>query len=78
MKVIVFPLDNYVRPLIEYEKLWHFEICVLYRQWVLELIICRCMKMIKSILLKSEMSEDNMAEMEALLVVESYHFVKLN
>ena len=27
MKVIVFPFDNYVRPLIEYEKLWHFEIC---------------------------------------------------
>ena len=27
-------------------------------------------------IIKSEMSEDNMAEMEALLVVESYHFVK--
>ena len=35
MKVIVFPFDNYVRPLIEYEKLWHFEICGSYiRQWV--------------------------------------------
>ena len=31
MKVIVFPFDNYVRPLIEYEKLWHFEICGLIK-----------------------------------------------
>ena len=76
MKVIVFPFDNYVRPLIEYEKLWHFEICGLISPMGFGINNMQMYENDKKYIIKSEMSEDNMAEMEALLVVESYHFVK--
>ena len=78
MKVIVFPFDNYVRPLIEYEKLWHFEICGLISPMGFGINNMQMYENDKKYIIKSEMSEDNMAEMEALLVVESYHFVKKN
>ena len=78
MKVIVFPFDNYVRPLIEYEKLWHFEICGLISPMGFGINNMQMYENDKKYIIKSEMSEDNMAEMEALLVVESYHFVTVS
>ena len=71
MKVIVFPFDNYVRPLIEYEKLWHFEICGLISPMGFGINNMQMYENDKKYIIKSEMSEDNMAEMEALLVVGS-------
>ena len=76
MKVIVFPFDNYVKPLIEYEKLWRFEICGLISPMGFGINDMQVHENDKKYIIKSEMSEDDMAEMEALLVVESYHFVK--
>lgn len=76
MKIIVFPFDNYVEPLIVYEKLWHFEICGLISPMGFGINNMQMRANDKKYIIKSEMSANDMAEMEALLVVESYHFVK--
>ena len=56
MKVIVFPFDNYVRPLIEYEKLWHFEICGLISPMGFGINNMQMYENDKNYIIKSEMS----------------------
>ena len=56
MKVIVFPFDNYVKPLIEYEKLWRFEICGLISPMGFGINDMQVHENDKKYIIKSEMS----------------------
>ncbi len=76
MKVAVFPFDNYVKPLIEYEEFWHFEICNLISPIGFGINNIQMNQNGKKYIIKSKMSEADIEEMDALLIVDSYHFVQ--
>lgn len=75
MKVVVFPFDNYVEPLIKHEKFWHFEVCGLISPMGFGMNDMLVHEDNRQYIVKSEMSATEIEEMEALLVVDSYHVV---